>query len=79
MPGLDEGRSAQTRPARSAGWPVEDELSEAAIRAMEEGRADHAAGRTFTMAEIRREFGIGSPWRTDFTDTGGATVGAHDA
>jgi len=33
-------------------------LSEEAIHALEEGRADHAAGRTFTMAEIKRELGI---------------------
>jgi len=37
---------------------TEEELSEGAIRALEEGRADHAAGRTFTMAEIKRELGI---------------------
>ena len=35
-------------------------MSEEAIRALEEGRADHAAGRTFTMAEIKRELGIES-------------------
>lgn len=83
MLGLDEERSVPTRsrehpPARPARWPVENELSEAAIRAIEEGRADHAAGRTFTLVEIRREFGIGSPGCTDFTDTGGTAVGAHD-
>ena len=39
---------------------TEEELSEEAIRALEEGRADHAAGRTFTMAEIKRELGIES-------------------
>ena len=39
---------------------AEEELSEEAIRAIEEGRADHAAGRTFTMAEIKRESGIDS-------------------
>ena len=33
-------------------------LSEEATRALEEGRADHAAGRTFTMAEIKRDLGI---------------------
>ena len=73
MPGFDGERSAQTRPrehpsARPRDGRVEDELSEAAIRAMEEGRADHAAGRTFTRAEIRRELGIGSLWCIDFTD-----------
>ena len=34
------------------------ELSDDAIRAIEEGRADHAAGRTFTIAEIKRELGL---------------------
>ena len=48
-------RPARTRPravppARPS--QPEEELSEEAIRALEEGRADHAAGRTFTMAEI---------------------------
>ena len=33
-------------------------LSEQAIRAIEEGRADHAAGHTFTLAEIKKELGI---------------------
>ena len=35
-------------------------MSEQAIRAIEEGRADHAAGRTFTLAEIETELGIAS-------------------
>ena len=35
-----------------------EELSDYAIRAIAEGRADHAAGRTFTMAEIKSELGI---------------------
>jgi hypothetical protein len=39
---------------------VEEVLSEEAIRAIEEGRGDHAAGRTFTMAEIKRDLGIDS-------------------
>lgn len=83
MPGLDGERSEQTRPrkhppARPRDVRVKDELSEAAIRAMEEGCADHAVGRTFTLSEIKRELRIGSLWYTDFTDTGGATVGAHD-
>ena len=34
-----------------------EELSDKAIRAIAEGRADHAAGRTFTLDEIKREFG----------------------
>ncbi len=40
-------------------------LSEQAVRAIEEGRADHAAGRTFTLAEIKKEPGIapGGPGR----------------
>ena len=37
-----------------------EELSDAAVRAIEEGRADHAAGRTLTLAEIKRELGIES-------------------
>lgn len=80
MLGLDEERSAQTRPRKPAPRDVrvKDELSEAAIRAIEEGCADHAAGRTFTLTEIRREFGIDSLRCTDFTDTGGTAVGAHD-
>ncbi len=47
-------------PARPQAGQAEDELSEEAIRALEEGRADHADGRTFTMAEIKRELGIKS-------------------
>ena len=58
-------RPARTRPrgvprARPQASQTEEELSEEAIRALEEGRADHAAGRTFTMAEIKRELGIES-------------------
>ena len=37
---------------------AEEELTEEAIRALEEGCADHAAGRTFTMAEVKRELRI---------------------
>ena len=56
-------RPARTRPravppARPQAGQPEEELSEEAIRALEEGRADHDAGRTFTMAEIERELGI---------------------
>lgn len=47
-------------PTRPQVGRTEEELSEEAIRALEEGRADHAAGRTFTMAEIKRELGIES-------------------
>ncbi len=59
-------RPAPTRPRElpsarpQAGRTAEEELSEEAIRAIEEGRADHDAGRTFTMAEIKRELGIDS-------------------
>lgn len=65
MPRLKEGRSTPTRPrevppARARAGQAEEELSDAAIRAMEEGRVDHAAGRTVTLAEIKREFGIDS-------------------
>lgn len=33
----------------------EEELSEYALRAIEEGRADQEAGRTFTLEEVERE------------------------
>ena len=46
--------------ARLRAGRVEEALSDEAIRAIEEGRADHDAGRTFTMAEIKRELGIDS-------------------
>ena len=56
-------RPARTRPrgvppARPQAGQIEEELSEEAIRALERGRADHATGRTFTMAQIKRELGI---------------------
>ncbi len=65
MPKLEEAPPAQTRrrevpPAPPQTEPVDEELSEKAMRAIEEGRADHAAGRTFTMAEVKRELGIES-------------------
>ena len=42
--------------ARPRRIPEDDKaLSEQAVRAIEEGRADHAAGRTFTLAEIEKE------------------------
>lgn len=61
MPKTEQTSSA--RPRSREGAPVarpepvatETELSEAAIRAIEEGRADHAAGRRFSMAEIKQE------------------------
>lgn len=65
MPKLEEAPPARTRPRRvppapPQAEPVEEELSEKAMRAIEEGRTDHAAGRTFTMAEVKRELGIES-------------------
>ena len=65
MPKLEEVRPAGTRsreipPTRPQASRAEEELSEEAIRALDEGRADHDAGRTFTMAEIKHELGIDS-------------------
>ena len=65
MPRLEQARPPRIRPrevppARPQAGPVEEVLSEEAIRAIEEGRGDHAAGRTFTMAEIKRDLGIDS-------------------
>ncbi len=65
MPRLEKTAPAQTRPRevepeRPRAVPVSEELSKKALRAIEEGRADHAAGRTFTMAEIKRELGVES-------------------
>ncbi len=62
---IERVRPSRTRPrgvpsARPQAGQAQEELSEEAIRALEEGRADHAAGRTFTMAEIKRELGIES-------------------
>lgn len=54
-------RDAAPVRARPRSIPEDDKaLSEQAIRAIEEGRADHAAGRTFTLAEIETELGIAS-------------------
>lgn len=53
-------RPEEAPPVRPQAAPVDEELSEKAIRAIEEGGADHAAGRTFTMAEVKRELGIES-------------------
>ena len=36
----------------------EEELSDEALRAIEEGVADHMAGRTYTSEEVKRELGI---------------------
>ena len=66
MPKPEEAPSARTRArqalarARPQADLAGEELSEDAIRAIDEGRADHAAGRTFTMAEIKRELGTDS-------------------
>ena len=65
MPRLEGVRPARIRPrevppARPQAGGADDGLSEVAVRALDEGRADHDAGRTFTMAEIKREFGIDS-------------------
>lgn len=56
-------RARDTRSSRQRPIPVDsagEKLSDEAIRAIEEGRADHAAGRTLTLAEIKRELGIES-------------------
>ena len=65
MSKLEEAPPARTRqrevpPAPPQAEPVDEELSEKAVRAIEEGRADHASGRTFTMAEVKRELEIES-------------------
>ena len=66
MPRPEEAESARARPRQGLGRarPQADlageELSEDAVRAIDEGRADHAAGRTFTLAEIERELGMDS-------------------
>ena len=66
MPRLEQAHSAQIRPqkiqpVRRQLIPEDDrELSDIAIRAIEEGRADHAAGRTVTMAELKRAQRINS-------------------
>ena len=65
MPRLKESPSASTRtrdasPAQPQAAPVDGNLSENAMRAIEEGRKDHAAGRTYSLDEIKRELGIES-------------------
>ena len=66
MSRAEEAGSARTRPrqglarARPQADSAGEELSEDAISAIDEGRADHAAGRTLTMAEIKRELGMDS-------------------
>ncbi len=51
-----EGNSGRTP---VAALPLdEEELSEEARRAVEEGIADHAAGRTHTSDDVKRELGL---------------------
>ena len=65
MPRLEQVPSARPRsdkalPAGPQPNAPDAELSEDAVRAIEEGRADHRAGRTFTLAEVKQELGIDS-------------------
>ncbi len=56
-----ESLAARVRPERTplAALPLdEEELSDEALRAIEEGIADHMAGRTHTSDEVKRELGI---------------------
>ena len=48
----EKAPSAQPEPSGT-----ETALSEDAISAIQEGRADHAAGRAFTLTQIKRELG----------------------
>ena len=63
MPRIDQIPHARPRVRESAPLAqaepsgTETTLSEDAISAIKEGRADHAAGRTFSMAEIKLEWG----------------------
>ena len=58
MPGSAEA-SVSVTPARPRSVPEDDKaLREDAVRAIEEGRADHAAGRTFSLTEIKEELEI---------------------
>ena len=52
--------SRELPPSRRLDSRAEEVLTEEEIRSIEEGRADHRAGRNFTLAEIKREFGIDS-------------------
>lgn len=56
----EEALPGELPPARPRGSRSEEELTDESIRAIEEGCADHRAGRVFTLAEIRREFGMDS-------------------
>ena len=70
MPGSAEAsvriHRRSVTPAHTRSVPEDDEtLRGDAVRAIEEGRADHAAGRTFTLPEIKKDLGIvpGGPGR----------------
>ena len=63
MPRTAEIQPARPRPSvappeRPRPNATDEALSADAVRAIEEGRADHAAGRSFTLSEIKRELGI---------------------
>ena len=65
MPRPTEAPSASTgtrdaSPAQPEAGLADESLSESAMRAIKEGRWDHAAGRIFSLAEIKRELGIES-------------------
>ena len=56
-----ESLAARERPGRTPFAALlldEEELSDEALRAVEEGTADHLAGRTHTSDEVKRELGI---------------------
>ena len=66
MPGSAEAsvriHRRSVTPARPRSMPEDDKaLREDAVRAIEEGRADHAAGRTFTLTEIKEGIVPGRP------------------
>lgn len=63
MPGSAEASVGIHRrsvtPARTRSVPEDDQaLREDAVRAIEEGRADHVAGRSFALTEIKKDMGI---------------------
>ena len=53
--------TAGTLPPPAAPRPDNQPLREEAVRAIAEGRADHAAGRTFSAAEVRAELEAAPP------------------
>jgi hypothetical protein len=62
MPTIDRIPSASPRvrekaPSARPEPSGTETLSEDAISAIQEGRADHAAGRAFTLTQIKRELG----------------------